>query len=163
MESPSTFRVGSSFCSCNPGRRCQPCLCTWWPCVPRDTQSSALLSSLEGWPEFKPSWQPPIFILLLKTPVQPLQPKAFILRGILLPSRSSQLVISQQSWTRGVENPPVCPAFWECKLRGAAAMFPDNPKCKAIPVRKSEPWLPTQSLAYKYLCLAFSHPRAVNM
>lgn len=24
-------------------------------------------------------------------------------------------------------------------------MFPDNPKCKAIPVRKSEPWFPMQS------------------
>lgn len=62
----STLRVGSSFCSCNSGRWCWPCLSTWWPCLPRDIQSSALLSSLEGWHEFKPSWQPPISILLHK-------------------------------------------------------------------------------------------------
>lgn len=80
-ESRSTLIVGSGFSSCNPGTGHRPCLSTWWPCPPRDTQSSALLSSLEGWHEFKPSWQAPIFILLPKTPVQPMQPKGFILRG----------------------------------------------------------------------------------
>lgn len=70
-ESQNTLRVASNFCSCNAGRWCWPCLSTWWPCLPRDTQSSALLSSLEGWHEFKPSWQPPILILLHKTLVPP--------------------------------------------------------------------------------------------
>lgn len=56
-----------------------------------------LLSSLEGWHKFKPSWQPPIFILQHQTPVQPVQPKGFILKGILLPSKSSQLGTFWQS------------------------------------------------------------------
>lgn len=40
---PGTLSMGHSFCSCNPGRRRRPYLSTQWSCLPRDTQSSALL------------------------------------------------------------------------------------------------------------------------
>lgn len=43
------------------------------------------------------------------------------------------------------ENPPSLPSILGVKVRGAAALFPGNPKCKAIPVRRSELWFPMQS------------------
>lgn len=88
-ESPSTLSAGPSFCSCNPGRLHQPYLSIQRPRLPRDTPKfgpseqsiSAIANSVEGRHKFKPSWQPPVFILLHRIAVQPVQPKGISLVG----------------------------------------------------------------------------------
>lgn len=76
---------------------------------PSQQSISAIANSVEGRHKFKPSWQPPVFILLHRIAVQPVQPKGISLVGCPtsrqeLPARYFQQC-SLQAEQEGKETP----------------------------------------------------------
>lgn len=180
-ERPSMLSVNSSFCSCNPGRLRWPYLNIQWPLSP-DTQRSVLLSRVLVLSP--PAWRDSTSLNLagshpssscyVKLLCSPYTQEVSVLQGTLAPSNSSQQVIFNNAPCRLMsEKPPSLQSISGVKhkveLQSGSLTSPvaKGYRLKAVPVRKSQPWFPTQSpialLAYKQLCSASIHPRAVSL